>query len=380
MDQSSKANAVFIASTGQHVGKTTTCLGIFSGLQKRYRKVGYMKPIGQQHVKTKSGLNVDKDVVLFRNQFHLDNPAQIMSPVLFPKGFTRDYLDHKVDERQLAENIQQSYQELLRLNECLLVEGTGHVGVGSIINLNNAKVAALLNIKVIIVASGGLGSSFDAMSLNKIACDQLNVSVAGVILNRVLPEKREMIIKYMSKALERWNIPLLGCIPYDSFLSNLCMQDFEHLFQTALISGKEHRFRHFAKHRLIATSVERYKQLLSPSDLIITPANRDDIILATLSKHWETKIQDPHADLSSGLILTGNEPPRQEIVHEIIHANIPMLYVPLSSYRVMEKITSYTSKLRFEDHEKIDEAIQLVESHIDFAKLQKVAFHHDEKF
>src|SRR5690606_20867045 len=145
-------------------------------------------------------LNVDKDVILFRDQFQLTDPPQHMSPVLFPKGFTRDYLDGKIDEKDLRKRIQTSYHYLTRSNECLVIEGTGHVGVGSIVNINNAEVAALLDTVVIIVASGGLGSSFDAMTLNKIACDNLSVPVAGVILNRVLPEKRNMIIKYMTKA------------------------------------------------------------------------------------------------------------------------------------------------------------------------------------
>jgi len=43
-----------------------------------------------------------------------------------------------------------------------------------------------------------------------------------------------------------------------------------------------------------------------------------------------------------------------------------MLYAPVSSYRAMEMITSYTVKIRKEDKEKINEAVEVVESHIDF--------------
>jgi len=69
---------IFVAATRQHVGKTTTSLAIMSGLQKRFEKVGFIKPVGQQHVEVKSGkgddetLRVDKDVCLVKEHFHLD--------------------------------------------------------------------------------------------------------------------------------------------------------------------------------------------------------------------------------------------------------------------------------------------------------------------
>ena len=70
---------IFVAATRQHVGKTTTSLALISGLQKRFGKVGFIKPVGQQHVEVKSGkgdnnetLRVDKDVCLVKEHFHLD--------------------------------------------------------------------------------------------------------------------------------------------------------------------------------------------------------------------------------------------------------------------------------------------------------------------
>lgn len=359
----------FIAATGQHVGKTTICLGLVSGLIKRHKKVGFIKPIGQEHVEIDTGIHVDKDVVLFKDHFHLQEKEEVMSPVLFPRGFTRDFIDGKVSEEKLSEKIQNSFHLIKEKSQAVVVEGTGHVGVGSIVNLSNAKVASMLGLDMILIASGGLGSSFDALAVNKALCDAHNVKIAGVILNRVHADKREMVLSYMKRALNRLDIPILGCIPYDPFLSNPTMQDFELLFQATLLSGEDHHMRHFRHMRLVATSLKNYRELILPNQLIITPANREDIILATLTKHWDVKIANPNKDLSVGMILTGNIPPRQTIVEALKKANIPMLYAPVSSYKAMEMITSYTVKIRKEDKEKIVEAVELVESHIDFDKL-----------
>ncbi len=366
-----KKKAFFIAATGQHVGKTTTCLGLIAGLKRRFKNVGFIKPVGQEHVETESGVKVDKDVFLFKEHFSLKDAYGLMSPVLIPKGFTRKFLDGKVVTQELEEKIESSFRDVSANCDCLVVEGTGHVGVGSIVGLSNAKVAANLDLKMILVASGGLGSSFDALAVNKALCEHYGVEVAGVILNRVHDDKREMVLKYMEKALADWNIPILGCIPYDAFLSNPSMKDFEILFGATLLSGEEHHMRHFRHIRLVATSLKNFRELILPEQLIITPANREDIILATLTKHWDTKIATPKEDLQTGMILTGLTPPKQSIVEALIKANIPMIYAPVTSYKAMEMITSYTVKIRTEDKEKINEAIGLVENHINFDDLLK---------
>ncbi len=363
----------FIAATNQHVGKTTTCLGLIAGLLKRKRRVVFMKPVGQEQAKTENGIFVDKDALLLQDYFDLEQEISAMSPVLFPRGFTRDYLDGKVKEKTLKQNIKTAYEKITSEHQTLIVEGTGHVGVGSIVNLSNAQIASMLNLPLIIVASGGLGSCFDSLAINKALCDSNGVVISGVILNRVLNEKREMILSYMKKALERWNIPILGCIPFDPFLSKPSMKDFEILFNRTLLSGEEHILRHFRHTRLVATSLTTFRTLMLPNQLVITPANREDIILAILTKHWDVKMGSPNDDLEAGLILTGDPPPREAIIHALKKAHIPMIYAPLSSYKAMEMISSFTVKIRTGDREKIREAVGLVEEHVDFDQLIEIA-------
>lgn len=363
--------SLFIAATGQNVGKTTTCIGLLAGLKKRHKSVGFLKPVGQEYIETETGLHVDKDVLLFKSYFKLQDPYEEMSPVLFPRGFTRDFLDGKVDHRDLSGKILRSFQAIASRSAVTVIEGTGHTGVGSIVDLNNAQVASLLKCPVILIASGGLGSSFDELTLNYIACEKYGARVAGVILNRVLEEKREMILDYIPKALKRWNVPLLGCIPFSPFLSSPTMNDFEIVFQTELLTGSEHRLRHFQDIRLVASTVEIYRTRILQNQLIITPAAREDIILAMLTKVWDLKISQPEEDLKAGIILTGKSPPKESIIEQIRKAKIPMLYAPVSSFVAMKMINSYTSKFRKDDKPKIEEAIKIVENHIDFERLEK---------
>lgn len=363
------AKAIFIAATGQNVGKTTVCLGLISGLKKRFDDVGFIKPVGQQHVRIEEeNINVDKDVALFKQYFKMSTCYSDMSPVILPSGFTRQYLDGEISEQEMRIKIRSSYSRIIAKNRYTIVEGTGHVGVGSIVNMNNARIASELGLDMIIIAEGGLGSAFDEIALNVALCHSYNVKVRGIILNKVLDEKREMIQEYFPKTLKRWNIPLLGCIPYNEYLSTPCVRDFEGLFKTSLLSGKQHRYRHFRHSRLIAGSVESYKSELVPQELIITPASREDIIMATLEKHREYSQQEG-TDFKGGMILTSLLPPSDAILKEIEKVDIPILYAPVCSYDAMKMITSFIAKTRGEDVVKIEEAISLVENNIDFDML-----------
>lgn len=360
-----KNNAIFISATGQNVGKTTLCLGILSGLQKRFPSVGFIKPVGQQHVKISETLKVDKDVMLFKHHFKLDANWEDMSPLIIPSGFTRDFLNGEVNEKSMEEKIQHSFKKISEENSIVVVEGTGHVGVGSIVNMNNAKVAALLGTDMIIIASGGLGSAHDELAMNIAMCQQYGVKVRGVLLNRVLDDKRDMILEYFPKSLARWNIPLIGCVPYNEFLSLPCMKDFELLLEAPLISGEAHRLRHFQHTRLIASSLQAYRNNMTMNELIITPASREDIILETLQRHVEA-IEIDSMDFNGGMILTSKEPPSPHIIEQIKQADMPVLYAPICSYDAMKMITSFIAKIRKEDVPKIEQAINLVESNVNF--------------
>lgn len=350
--------ATFIAATGQNVGKTTICLGLYAALKKKFRSVGLMKPVGQQHVAVTPSINVDKDVLLFHEVFGLRSNWSDMSPVIIPQGFTKRFLNGEVSVKSLEEKILSAFCHLEEENDFSIIEGTGHVGVGSIVDLSNAKVAKLLGVDIILIANGGIGSTFDELALNVSLCNYYGVKIRGVILNRVLEEKRASILSSMERALSRWNIPLIGAIPFNAFLSSTTMSDFAQLFETELLTGEKNRLRHFTSKRLVAGSLESYLEEVVPNELVITPASREDIIRSVLT----------HVD-ESGLILTGRTPPSEAILRDIARSEVPTLFAPKCSYDAMKEITSFVAKIRKEDLSKVRKAIELVETYVDLEKI-----------
>ena len=132
----------------------------------------------------------------------------------------------------IEHEIQEAYKSLTQKNDFVVVEGTGHAGVGSVFNMSNADVAALLGIKVILVSIGGIGSSIDEIMLNKSVFDKAGVDLFGVIINKVRHDKYEKVSKYVKKGLERHQIPVFGCIPFTTMLNTPSIESvFEKLLR-----------------------------------------------------------------------------------------------------------------------------------------------------
>ena len=107
-----------------------------------------------------------------------------MSPVHIPRGFTKAYIAGEVVE-DLGARIVAARDTFRADHDMLLIEGTGHAGVGAVIGLSNAVVAAMLGAPAIIVSEGGVGRPIDEIVLNASHFAAHGVPVAGAIVNKV---------------------------------------------------------------------------------------------------------------------------------------------------------------------------------------------------
>ena len=137
-----KLKNLYVAATSQHVGKTTSTLGIAASFRKAGINTGYCKPVGQQHIKI-NGSVVDKDAVLFADLLKLDITPSLHSPVIIGRGATAKFLDNPT-KYDLPSMVIKARNVLEHTHEAVIFEGTGHPGVGSVANMSNPRVAKLL--------------------------------------------------------------------------------------------------------------------------------------------------------------------------------------------------------------------------------------------
>src|SRR5512138_1688843 len=119
------AKKIFIAATGQNCGKTTMSVSLMHLAKRKYDRVGFIKPLGPK-IERYGEMKLDMDAILMARTYGLESDIELMNPVPLHRGFTREFLDGKIDGRALEENIVKSIEELERKNDLLIIEGAGH--------------------------------------------------------------------------------------------------------------------------------------------------------------------------------------------------------------------------------------------------------------
>ena len=126
---------IFVAATRQNDGKTIVCLGLVAAFLKMGKKVGYIKPVGQQFLQI-GHHKIDKDAFLIEDTYHLGSPLPAMSPITIPKGFTEQYIT-KGKKNVLTRKIKNAFERVSKKKDVVIIEGTGHAGVGSVFDSSN---------------------------------------------------------------------------------------------------------------------------------------------------------------------------------------------------------------------------------------------------
>jgi BioD-like phosphotransacetylase family protein len=215
--------------------------------------------------------------------------------------------------------------------------------------------------------------------LNRALCEQHDVKLAGVIINKVRPDKYEQTKDYLSRALKRWNVPLLGCVPDRPYLGHPALMDLERIFKSEMISGSQHRFRHYTVNDISVATTSLTVFLFGLREkpartLYLCHATREDIVLGFLGEYSRCKRSG--IPFEAALIICGQRD-KFEITAELkelidVHQeDVPILLSPFTTHHSMELIHNYTPKLNINDLSRVVAACNHYEQYIDYDLLLK---------
>ncbi len=353
---------VFIAATRQNDGKTTTSLGLIAALQAHFPGIGYIKPVGQRFVEIEEQ-KIDEDTVLMDAVYRLNCPLVDMSPIAVEPAFTRKYLQ-TANNAELVTRIQEAFNRVAWEKDFVLCEGSGHAGVGSVFDLSNAQVARLLGCKVIIVTQGGIGRPIDEVCLNQALFEKEGVEIIGVIVNKVTEDKIPEITKYVRSGLKRKGLELLGVLPHEKLLSNPTVELIRDELRAELLNPPMPLNALVNDVVVGAMGAQNAVQFFKPGVLLITPGDREDIVLAAC-----TCIDSQAQDRLAGIVLTGGLRPSSSVLKVIQNMPIPVLLAQADSYKVASKVHNLTVKTRPNDAAKISLIRDLVARHVNVKKI-----------
>ncbi len=354
---------VFIAATRQNDGKTTASLGLLAALEKVHPRIGYIKPVGQRFVEIEEQ-KIDEDTVLMDHVFRLNCPLVDMSPIAVEPDFTRKYLQSANNEA-LVKKIQKAFDRVAWEKDFVLCEGSGHAGVGSVFDLSNAQVAKILRAKVVIVSQGGIGRPIDEVALNQALFEKEGVEIIGVILNKVLPEKLEMITDLARRGFKRKGLELLGVLPHQPMLTKPTLDAIQEALDAELLNQSPQMDNLVGRVVVGAMGVQGAKELFQKGVLVIAPGDREDLVLAAAAS---VQAENGAAGLA-GFVLTGKVRTSASVQKIIQKLPFPVLRAEDDSYQVASDVHDLIVKTRPDDTQKISLILDLVARNVDLDKI-----------
>ena len=355
---------IFIAGTQQHSGKSTLSIALMHLARQKYDRVGYVKPIGPK-VESVEGRIVDMDAILMSRVFGLKDDYDLMCPLAFQRDFTRDFLAGKISTDEIFRRVIHSRDELEKRYDFLVIEGAGHGGVGSVVGLNNAQAAALFDAPVMIITSGGIGSAIDAVQLNVALYRQEHALMKMVLVNRLLPDKRETALSSLRNAFSPHDIAVFGGFDYSPTLANPTLEHVSALLRIPITGDQEARQRIVHHIQLGAASSERVINELKDSTLLIVTSSRDELLVTLASLYHIPAFRQKIV----GLVVTGRHPMAKVSQQILDDSRLPYIRLHEPTSKAFYTLVEDVSKITAVDNEKIAWIKEHAERHIDFSAI-----------
>src|ERR1019366_2341795 len=126
----------------------------------------------------------------------------------------------------------------------------------------------------------------------------------------VIPEKMAMLKEYATLGLAKLGLPLLGMIPmhtelYKPTVNQACLR-----LKGEFLAGSQHKRRRVSRIGVGAMSCRNAERLLQPGTLILTPGDREDLIMMILNEESRT----PTRGHLAGVALTDGILPPENVM------------------------------------------------------------------
>jgi hypothetical protein len=364
-------SSLYIAATGQHVGKTTSTLGLVANFRNMGVDTGYCKPVGQKHL-TVDGKLADKDAVLFSSFIGFEMIPELHSPVILGRGVTKEFLDDP-SRFDFEDKLDFASEALEGQHELVIYEGTGHPGVGSIVDLSNADVAKRLNAGVVMVVEGGIGRTLDKLIMSMALFREQNVPLLGVIVNKVRTDKLDEVGYYLSKKLNALDIPILGLLPYDQTLSYPIMETISQAVDGNVILNEQHLSKR-VEDIVSGSLVDMDEFSTFHNTLLVVSERRLNEAIAKVREIAQMK-NLKHSPIS-GVIVTGDGRHMRwfnkgDLDNPYFKEHkVPVVTTKLDTLGSVVKISRIEVKINTRTPWKIKRAIALIRKHVDFELLK----------
>lgn len=353
---------LFLAPTRNGVGLSSTALGLARALERQSLKVAFLKPIAQTYEP-----RTDDSVHFARAVAHLTTPDPIpltRAEELLSQGGEEDLMEQVIAlAREAAgEGSDVLIAEGLALNERNVYAGT-----------LNARLARNLEADTVLVSSLAGVTPAELADELEIAAQGYRRSdgsgLAGFVLNfapRELDFGSLMAeLRSRSRVLASGELPLLGVVSLDPALRQLRTLDVARALDAEIINAGEAESRRVSSTVVTARSVPQMTNLFTSGALIVTPADREDVIMAAALSHLS-------GTPLAGLMYTSGSAPEatiQQLCEVALTSSLPVLRVPTNSFETASRLVHLDFRVPHDDPRRMDRMLDYIADRLDTVPL-----------
>ncbi|WP_319549975.1 phosphate acetyltransferase [Desulfogranum marinum] len=356
---------LYVTALEPQSGMSVVTLGIMEFLVRNLERVAFFRPIINV---SRHADGIDKILHLISTHYDLKLSYEQMY------AFTFDEAQNLISEDktgQLVEGILTKYKALESEHDFVLCLGTDFESDSSAFEFElNADIANNLRCPILMIANGYEGSVDGMLKTCKFAIEAFEdkgSSVLAMILNRTPVHLQENISAFLLDSL-REKVELIYSIPHDESLEMLTMAEIVAALDGEVIYGQGQLSRLATRFVVAAMNLQNYLPTLADDDLVITPADRLDIILGTMAAYRSTNMPN-----IAGMVLTGYLQPEKTLQDLLEGAEglVPIVKVEDDTFSTASKIKAIRNYITPESTRKIATALGLFEANVDTTALRK---------
>ncbi|HJH08517.1 MAG TPA: phosphate acetyltransferase [Psychrobacter pasteurii] len=368
---------ILLVPTGRGIGLTSAGLGLLKALDYLGMKAGFMKPFLQDDSHD-SQHTLDSSSDLIRHAFGLTPPPSI------PRERVERMMNSgNVDD--LMEEVVTNFHQLEEDYNVVICEGLVPTEEVSYASQVNFALATALDAKVIFVSMADIENPkqlADKLDVHARIFGGLNGErTLGSILMRaknvpntfdtqpvapgeaILDLDSEFISAMQSHspsfATEEYH--LIGVVPFSNSLSVPRTWDIAQQLNATWLNEGEAKQRRVLKTSLTARTISRVGEIFTRGTLVVTPGDRDDLLLATAMASMN---DIPMA----GIVLTGGIIPNDtvfELCQPALKTGLPIMSVHTDSLETVTNLSTISNEIPKDDAERAETVARFVAAHID---------------
>jgi phosphate acetyltransferase len=355
--------SIYLVTTDPHCGRALISLGLTDLLLRKTKRVGVFCPVIGSHAAGTRDRNID----LLLTHFNLG--LRYKDTFAFLRQEAADLLSRgRYDD--LLTGIIEEYKALESQCDFVLCIGADLPQSGAVLEFDyNADIAKNLGSSVLILSSAAHRDVAPVVSTVRAALStfaERGTPVLGVVVNRADPSKVAELTTALRAELPHESV-VLAVIPTNDTLQSPTLREIAGQLGAETLYGADQLDKLARGYLVIAMQLQNYLPRLTEGALLITPGDRDDVVVSALQAH-----NSRYYPSISGIVLTGGFRPAPSVARLLdgLPSIVPILSVKADTFTTATQMGTVRSHITADNHAKIALSLELFEEHVDTEALR----------